>query len=148
MGMHSGLPRLWLWDFNAGKVIAEGLVSHGCCDNPWGEDDSKESPIFSNVPDSHCSSLGKYLLGKRGVSSWGVKINYLMHGLEKTNSKATARDIVFHSWGNVSDKAVYPAGTPEGWGCPAVSDNFFMKIDPYVRNSPKPVLFWMFFCGG
>jgi hypothetical protein len=38
-----------------------------------------------------------------------------MHGLEKTNSNALQRFIVFHSWNLMSDEEVFPKGSPEGW---------------------------------
>jgi hypothetical protein len=119
------------------------MVTHGCCEDPWGEDASKTSIQFSNIEDSHCSSWGKYKIGERGWSSFGVHVKYILHGLETTNSNAKDRNIVFHSWGMVSDEEVYPAGTPEGWGCPAVSNHAFLEIDAYLKNS-GPTLMWIY----
>jgi len=142
--VHSGLNRLVLWDFNSNKALYSCLVSHGCGSRPWSGDETKTSPVFSNAHGSHSSSLGKYKIGERGYSSWGVHSKYLLHGLESSNSQALARTIVFHSWDAIPDKELYPAGTPEGWGCPAVSNNAFKFIDPYLRGSSKPVLMWIY----
>jgi hypothetical protein len=71
-------------------------------------------------------------------------VNYLLHGLDKTNSAAVKREIVLHSWEVVSDRAVYPNGTPEGWGCPTISNNSFKIIDPLLKSSAKPVLMWIY----
>lgn len=144
MSLHSGVKRFIVWDFKNDKILNSFLVAHGCGDYPWNNDYSKESPTFSNTPDSHCSSLGKYKIGERGFSQWGVKIKYVLHGLESSNSNAQSRAIVFHSWNAISDEEVYPNGTPEGWGCPAVSNNSFRIIDPMLQSSDKPVLMWIY----
>jgi len=44
----------------------------------------------------------------------------------------------------MSDEEIYPKGSPEGWGCPTVSNNAFKKIDPLLKNSKKPVLMWIY----
>lgn len=144
MTIHSGKKRAFLYDFKKDSILSEGMCAHGCCSNPWGETATKEKPKFSNTPDSHCSSIGKFKVGKRGYSNWGIKVNYLLHGLESTNSNALKRQIVLHSWDDVSDSEVYPNGTPEGWGCPAVDNKFMKIVDPKLKASEKPVLLWMF----
>lgn len=144
MSLHSGIKRLFVWDFKKDTISHSFLVGHGCCDHPWSRDDSKDKPGFSNVDGSHCSALGKYKLGERGYSEWGIKVKYLMHGLEKSNSNALARYIVFHSWEEVSDTEVYPAGTPEGWGCPTISNNSMKVIDPLLKAAEQPVLMWIY----
>lgn len=144
MSLHSGVKRFIVWDFKNDTILNSFLVTHGCGDYPWNNDYSKESPTFSNTPDSHCSSLGKYKIGERGYSQWGVNVKYVLHGLESSNSNAQSRAIVFHSWEAISDEDLYPNGTPEGWGCPAVSNNSFRIIDPMLKASDKPVLMWIY----
>ena len=145
MKIHSGLNRFFVWNFKKDTITNQFLVGHGCCNNPWNQDKSKLNPQFSNRDGSHCSSLGKYKLGAREFSEWGVHIKYVMHGLEPTNSNAASRVIVFHSWDRVSDKEVYPEGTAEGWGCPTISNNSFKIIDPLLKSSTKPVLMWIYY---
>jgi L,D-transpeptidase catalytic domain len=144
MSIHSGLKRFFIYDFKKDSITNSFLVTHGCCDNPWNTDISKDSPKFSNLDGSHCSSLGKYKIGKRTTSDWGVKLKYFLHGLEKTNSNALARTIVFHSWEAISDDEIYPKGTNEGWGCPAISNNSFVIVDPILKATTKPVLMWIY----
>lgn len=144
MSIHSGKKRLFVYDFVADSVLSSGLCSHGCCNSAWGADFTKEKPTFSNTPESHCSSLGKYKVGKRGYSSWGINVNYRLHGLEKNNSNAYSRLIVLHSWEDVPNREVYPNGTPEGWGCPAVSNEQMKTIDRFLSKAKKPVLFWIY----
>lgn len=144
MSLHSGVKRFFIYDFKKGEISQQYLVGHGCGTASWSDDSTKEKPGFSNEDNSHLSSLGKYKIGERGYSNWGIHIKYLMHGLEKTNSNALKRIIVFHSWENMSDEEIYPKGSPEGWGCPTVSNNAFKAIDPLLKNSKKPVLMWIY----
>jgi len=90
------------------------------------------------------SSLGKYRIGKRGYSNWGINVNYKLHGLEASNSNAYKRIIVLHSWKDIPNDEVYPRGCPEGWGCPAVSNDFMRKLDVLLKNSRKSVLMWVY----
>lgn len=143
MSVHSGLNRFVVWDFKSNSIDRKMLVSHGCCDNAWTSDQSKENPTFSNVDGSHCSSLGKYVIGERGVSQFGVKIKYLLHGLDASNKSALKRAIVFHSWELIPNEEIYPKGTPEGWGCPAISDDHFLELDKKLK-AEKKVLMWIF----
>ncbi|MGX5686494.1 murein L,D-transpeptidase catalytic domain-containing protein [Chryseobacterium cucumeris] len=144
MSLHSGVNRFFIWDFKNNKISKQYLVGHGCGSNSWSKDDSKANPGFSNEDGSHLSSLGKYKLEGRGYSDWGINIKYLMHGLEETNSNALKRFIVFHSWDMMSDNEVFPDGSPEGWGCPTVSNNAMKEIDPIIQKSGKPVLMWIY----
>jgi hypothetical protein len=144
MSIHSGKDRMFVYSFEKGEIVDSALCSHGCGNAPWGRDETKTDPIFSNVEDSHSSSLGKYLIKNRGGSSFGIGVNYRLHGLETTNSNANKRDIVLHSWKHVSDTPVYPNGTPEGWGCPAVSNDMMKILDKKLKATSKPVLLWVF----
>ncbi|MBF4466520.1 murein L,D-transpeptidase catalytic domain-containing protein [Flavobacterium sp. LC2016-12] len=142
LGLHSGLKRFFVYDFNQKKILNSYIVSHGCGDNQWGRTSSKEDAPISNEFDSHSSSLGKYVISDRGVSQWGIKVNYLLRGKEKTNSNAVNRAIVLHSWEAVPNDEVYPEGTPEGWGCPAVSNESMTEIDEILKQN-KNVLMWI-----
>ncbi len=144
MELHSGVNRFIVWDFEKDTIEHSCLVSHGCCDNPWSYDFSRENANFSSVEGSHCTALGKYKIGERGVSSWGIKVKYLMHGLESGNNNALARQIVFHYWDDISESEVYPDGTPEGWGCPAISNKDMRLIDKKLKQATKPVLMWIY----
>ncbi len=144
MNEHSGKNRFVVWDFVSDSAIMKFPVSHGCGRYPWGMDFTKESPSFSNEDGSHLSSLGKYQIGERGYSNWGVHVKYLMHGLESSNKNALKRTIVFHSWEAVTDDEIYPKGTAEGWGCPAISNANFQKVDALLKSSGGKVLMWMY----
>jgi hypothetical protein len=142
MQIHSGKKRFFLWDLKGDSILKSGVCSHGTCDN-LANYKPEDAPQFSNMPESHCSSLGKYKLGKRGYSSFGIHINYKLHGLESTNNNAFKRVIVFHSW-EIEDEEIYPFKIAESWGCPAVSNNFMKEMDEVLKNKKKPVLFWIY----
>jgi hypothetical protein len=142
-GIHSGKKRAFLANPSKQVVLDSFLVSHGCGSKTWGADHSRDNPQFSNAPESHCSSLGKYKIGKRAYSDWGTHVKYLLHGLDSTNNNALRRTIVLHGWGDVPDTEVYPSGTPEGWGCPAVSEKAMNRIDSFLQSRKKPVLMWI-----
>ena len=144
MNIHSGKNRLFIYDLKKDSVISSGLCSHGCGESLWASDQTKENPSFSNIIDSHQSSIGKYKIGDRGYSNWGIHVNYKLHGLESTNSNALQRFIVLHSWNSIGNEEVYPNGTPEGWGCPAVSSELMLEIDGLLQKSDKPVLLWIY----
>jgi len=145
MKIHSGKKRFFIYDYKTKTTIKSSLCSHGCGDSPWGLDETKDCPVFSNVAESHCSSLGKYRVGKRGYSNWGIKVNYKLHGLDSSNSNALARAVVLHSWYDIPEEEIYPVGTAEGWGCPAVSNEFMTALDPILTKSKKDVLLWIYY---
>jgi hypothetical protein len=142
LDLHSGLKRFFVYDLKNKIRTKSYMVSHGCGDHMWSWTSSKEKAPISNEPDSHCSSIGKYVIGSRGVSQWGIKVNYVLIGKDTTNSNAVKRAIVLHSWEKISSEEVYPKGTPEGWGCPAVSNESMKEIDVILKANKK-MLLWV-----
>ena len=76
--IHSGKKRMFIWDFKKDKITDSFLVSHGCGSQPTARDYSKEKPAFSNQPNSHSSSLGKYWIGTKKVPSPSFGEKYLL----------------------------------------------------------------------
>lgn len=141
--IHSGLNRFFIYHFKDSTVLRTALVTHGTCDGLESNPNAQENVKFSNMVNSHCSSKGKYKVGKRDYSSWGINVKYWLHGMETTNNKAVERVVVLHSWEAVSDEEVFPFHSPLSWGCPAVSDNFMWHLDSLLQKSSKPVLLWI-----
>lgn len=140
MSISSGKNRMFVWHFDSSKVIFATLCAHGSCDESFASNDV----VFSNVPESHCSSKGKYRIGKRGYSNWGTHFNYKLHGLEASNNNAYKRIIVLHSYEYVPDTEVYPAPILTSWGCPMVSNNSLIYLDMQLKKVKKPVLLWIY----
>lgn len=144
MSLHSGVKRFMVWNFRKNDTMITGLVSHGCASAPWSGVWTKDKPVFSNSDGSHCTALGKYQIDGRAYSAWGIHVKYFLTGLESTNNNALIRQIVFHSWDQVSETNVYPNGTPEGWGCPAISNNTLKIVDALIRKQKKRMLMWIY----
>lgn len=143
LSVHSGKKRFYIYDFKQKKITDSNLVTHGACDALENNDTKYEKAKFSNKNDSHCSSVGKYKVGKRDYSSWGINVKYWLDGLEDSNSNARERVVVLHSWEAVANDEIYPQYTPLSWGCPAVSDAFMEKLDTKLQKTEKPVLLWI-----
>jgi hypothetical protein len=143
MSIHSGKNRFFIYDFNSKKIINKNLVTHGSCDQFIDNPDKWEKAKFDSKTNSHCSMKGKYKIGKRDYSSWGINVKYWLHGLEATNNTAVGRVVVLHSWDAVKNEEIYPKYSPLSWGCPAVSNEFMEKLDKKLKDSDKPVLLWI-----
>lgn len=143
LSVHSGKKRFFVYDFKQKKITDSNLVTHGACDAFENNDTKYEKVKFSNKNDSHCSSIGKYKVGKRDYSTWGINVKYWLEGLEDTNSNARERVVVLHSWDAVANAEIDPQYTPLSWGCPAVSDAFMEKLDTKLQKTEKPVLLWI-----
>jgi hypothetical protein len=143
MSIHSGKNRFFIIDLNDNKITYSNLVTHGSCDQLETNETKWEKAKFSYKINSHCSMKGKFKIGARDYSSWGINVKYWLHGLEKTNHSAVDRVVVLHSWSAVSNDEIHPKYSPLSWGCPAVSNEFMKKIDKQLKNSKKPVLLWI-----
>jgi len=144
MSLPSGVERFMVWDFSKNNILVSGLVSHGCGKSPHEGVLSKDKPVFSNLENSRCTSPGKYKIGDRAYSYWGIHVRYYLKGLESTNSNAMARHVVLHSWERVPEHEVYPDGTPEGRGCPAVSNKTMKILDALISKQKTHMLLWIY----
>lgn len=138
---HSGKNRFYIYNFKTNSISHSGLVCHGV-----GKNSTEQKPVYSNVVGSNCTSLGKYKIGKRAYSNWGINIHYKMHGLETCNSNAFKRHIVLHSYDYVAETEIYPSHLTMGWsqGCPVVANGLMKQIDKLLKTATKPTLIWIF----
>jgi hypothetical protein len=145
MKVHSGKPRLFVWNFDTGAAERRALCAHGC--GKGNRVSTGAPPLFGNTEGSLLTSLGKYKIGRRAYSQYGIHVHYKLHGLDATNSNAFRRMIVLHSHTPVPAVAIAPAHLPMGWsfGCP-VTDNATMTfLDNRLQATKKPVLLWIYF---
>jgi len=133
MSRPNSRKRFYLVRLDCDSIVHSSCVAHGC-----GGGSTAEKPVFSNEPESHCSSLGKYRIGERSYSQWGINVHYKLHGLESTNSNAFARTIVLHSFS--STNYLY------SWGCPIVDDDTMRLLDKLLQKEKnvKSFLFLSF----
>ncbi|MBR5973319.1 MAG: murein L,D-transpeptidase catalytic domain family protein [Paludibacteraceae bacterium] len=128
--------RMFIYDLKENKIIQTALVSHG-----FGANNTYDHVEFSNVSGSLCSSEGKYRIGIRSYSNWGLHFHYKLHGLEKTNNNAYKRLVVLHSY----ELAYCDWPTTASSGCPVVCDEILEYIDSKIKASTnKNVLLWIF----
>lgn len=143
MRIHPGKFRFFVYNFKKKVITHKNIVTHGSCDVFEANPDQWEKAKFDSRKDSHCSMKGKFKIGKRDYSSWGINVKYWLHGLEVQNQSAVDRVVVLHSWSAVANEEIYPQVSPLSWGCPAVSDAFMRKLDQQLQATKKPVLLWI-----
>ncbi|MFT4222722.1 murein L,D-transpeptidase catalytic domain-containing protein [Dysgonomonas sp.] len=139
--IHSGKNRFFVWDFAKDTIKYESLCCHG-----YGMKSTQAKPVFSNVEGSYCSSLGKYKMGVRSYSQWGINVHYKMHGFDKTNNNAFKRWVVLHSHNPIPNHEIYPSHLPLGWsqGCPVINNEIMRKVDTLLKNAKKTILLWVY----
>ncbi|MBP6431103.1 MAG: murein L,D-transpeptidase catalytic domain family protein [Ferruginibacter sp.] len=131
MKIPSNYKRFFVYNVVKDSVELSGLVTHGSGTQ------STEEIIFSNQPNSLCTSLGKYKVGKSYNGKFGLA--YKLYGLDSSNNNAFARAVVLHSHSCVPTEEVnYPIC--ESWGCPTVAPIFLQQLQTYLDKSAKPIL--------
>lgn len=120
-------PRMWVVDRKTGKSEVY-KVAHGSNSDP---DKDGYATEFSNVPETHKSSLGA-MVTQQGYNSLKFKYSMVIDGLQQgLNNNVKSRAIVFHSSNYVNDVKGQMIG--DSWGCFAVSEttarNIITKID-------------------
>jgi hypothetical protein len=125
--------RFFVYDARKDSVITTALVAHGIASETF-----KGNLVFSNVPNSKCSSLGKYKIGESYMGMWGY--SYRLRGLDSTNNKALERAVVLHSYYSIPDEENSANPVAFSYGCPMVSPNFLEKLKGYINKAKKPIL--------
>ena len=137
--IHSGKHRFFVVDLESDSILIKALVCHGSGKNVFAS-----SPTFSNVPGSNCSSLGKYRIGKRSWSNYGIHVHYKLHGLEKTNDNAFKRHIVLHSYAGFGLEEIYPQSLFNSQGCPTVANETMMILDQLIKRYGEDIILWIY----
>jgi len=138
MKMSSGKKRFFIYDLRNDSIIDAGLVTHG-----GGSETGTDKLVFSNVPNSSATSLGKYKIGREYSGKFGMA--FKLHGLEISNSKALERFVVLHAHSCVPKDEVSPLFICTSLGCPTVNPAFLQILKKYIDQSNKPVLLWIYY---
>lgn len=133
MKIKSGKNRFFVYDLVNNKILDEGLVAHGSGSETGIRGDLK----FSNEPNSNCTSLGRYSIGKAYTGMFGK--SYKLSGLDATNSNAMKRAVVLHSYPAVPEEEQDYYIT-NSHGCPMVSENFFKRLQKFIDSSKSPII--------
>jgi hypothetical protein len=110
--------RLYVIDMNTSETILTTKVAHGI--NSGKEYATK----FSNVNKSLKSSLGVYVTQETYYGHFGYSLR--VNGLDKTNSNARYRKIIFHS--NTKMR------TKWSWGCFSTDEKINKKLIDIIKN--------------
>lgn len=132
MRIEPGKNRFFVYDLQKDSVLDAGLVTHGRCNGQR----------YSNGVGSHCTSLGKYKIGKPYHGQFGLA--YKLYGLDSTNSNAFKRYVVLHSHECVPNAEVHPFPICTSEGCPTVSPAFLTRLAGIIDKSPKPVVLYIY----
>lgn len=133
MRIKSGKNRFFIYDLENNKILDQGLVANGS----GSETNVRGELKFSNEPESKCTSLGSYTVGKSYIGMFGK--SYKLHGLDETNSNAEKRAIVLHSYSAVpNEEQDYYISNSKG--CPMVSETFFKKLEKIIDSSKRKII--------
>ena len=138
MKIPSGKTRFFVYDFKKKAIIDQGLVAHGS-----GSETGIQGKLkFSNINNSLATSLGKYYIGNSYIGRFGKA--YKLYGLDKTNSNAFERAIVFHKYFDVpyEEQTEYICNS---YGCPMVNEKYFKRIEKIIDNSETNILLVIYY---
>lgn len=138
MGMPSGKKRFFIYDLKNNKLLDKGLVGHGS-----GSETSIPGKLkFSNIQNSHSTSLGKYAIGNSYNGTFGKA--YKLYGLDKSNSNAFDRNIVLHKYWDIPFEEQKNPIT-NSLGCPMVNEKFYGVIEKIIDNSKKKIILVIYY---
>lgn len=133
-GIHSGLDRLFVWDFDKQQVVFACPVAHG-----KGHGQDKKTPSFSNDPNSWLSSLGKCRIAERYKGRFGIA--YRLDGLEESNSNVRKRCIVLHQFWTVPPYPIHPLYSGRSKGCVMVAKKSMNQLDELLGGEKDVLLY-------
>ena len=120
--------RLWVYDLEKKTLVFEELVAHGSGSG------GNFATAFSNLEDSHQTSLGLFVTGQpyTGQNGYSLRLDGLDEGF---NDRARERAIVMHGAPYVDEVAARAQGRlGRSWGCPAVRSGIAREMIDTVRG--------------
>ncbi|APE31586.1 hypothetical protein BOX17_11880 [Halomonas aestuarii] len=121
-------PRLWVFDLRRQKLLFEELVSHG-----QGSGNAM-AKTFSNIPESHQSSIGLFrtMNSYQGSNGYSLRLEGLEPGV---NDLAYERAIVIHGADYVSEDFIERTGRlGRSHGCPAVRQSVAAPLIDSIKE--------------
>ncbi|MEQ6888805.1 murein L,D-transpeptidase catalytic domain family protein [Halomonas sp. CS7] len=121
-------PRLWVFDLKNQQLLFKELVSHGQGSG------NAVAQSFSNVPESHQSSIGLFrtMNSYRGSNGYSLRLEGLEPGV---NDLAYERAIVIHGADYVSEDFIEQTGRlGRSHGCPAVREEVATPLIDSIKE--------------
>ncbi|MEL1243582.1 murein L,D-transpeptidase catalytic domain family protein [Flavobacterium sp. DGU11] len=124
----SATKRLWIIDMATQTVLYNTLVAHGR------NSGDEYASVFSNDPNSNCSSLGFYATGEIYMGKHGESLR--LDGLEQgINNNARNRAVVMHAADYVSESfAMQHQRIGRSQGCPALPNELNEEIINLIQG--------------
>jgi hypothetical protein len=121
---HSSRRRLYLVNVATGAVETHN-VAHGTATDPNNDGWADQ---FSNIPESHMSSIGFMLTAETyyGVKGYSLRLD----GLSSTNDMVRERGVVIHQ----ADYVIDGVKAGRTWGCPAIDPEISVSFINKVRG--------------
>ena len=136
MSLPSCQNRFFVFDIAKDSKKKYNIAAHGRCKQSW-----LEGRKYGNIHGCGSTSLGKYRIGNSYQGRFGLA--FKLYGLDKTNDRAFERFVVRHADSCVPETEV-SSEICQSDGCPMVSPKFLKQLERVIKNSPKPVLLWIF----
>lgn len=138
MKIKSGKNRFFVYDLQNNQILDQGLVAHGS----GSETGIRGELKFSNVPNSNCTSLGRYSIEKSYTGIFGKA--YRLNGLDESNSNALKRAVVLHKYSAVPyDEQEYYISNSHG--CPMVNEVFFKRLEKIIDSSNSKIMLYVYY---
>ncbi len=128
LSMSSNEKRMWILDIATRKILLNTYVAHG---QGTGNEYANK---FSNIPNSHQSSMGFYVTGATYLGKHGNSLR--LTGMDEGyNCNAMDRAIVIHGAEYVSEDFIRShKRLGRSWGCPAVSVDVSDDVINYIKE--------------
>ncbi len=138
--LFSGYKRWWTIDLRTGDLLFNEWVTHGSGSED--EDNLGYADSFSNIVDSHQSSLGLMRTDSRYTGDNGLSLR--LDGLEDgINDRVRERAIVVHgAWYTGADFVAEYGYSGNSWGCTAVDDDV---IEDVIDTLEGGALMWSWY---
>ena len=120
--------RLYVYNFDKQRIIMSSLSGHGS-----GGESTIFHPEFSNIPGSHCSSIGHYKIGRERKMYTRPCNAFELDGLDSTNSNVRKRSVLLH-----------PSAGPLSHGCVTLPFRRYYKLSNLLNSQPKNIIMWVY----
>lgn len=136
---HSSLKRSWVIDLSTEELLFNLHIAHGEASS--NSINSGYADSFSNINNSHQSSLGMMKGAEQYVGSYGYSMR--IDGLESGyNDLVRSRAIVLHPWTGSRQEYVNQYGeVAPTWGCPAIDDRLTQDVVDTLKDGSL-LFFW------